>query len=210
MAIRSEISTPFQQVWLAKLIGFDYEIQYKSGVENKVANALSRVRGAEIISMAISVISGDLSSKIKQSYHLDFNLVDIIEELLDSDTYGNYKLVSGLLRKKRRIVVGPDLLLKTQIIQWLHASPESGYSSRELTTKRIKQLFIWKGLTRDVSSFVRNCTICQASKYNHSASPGLLQPLPIPSEVWVDVSMDFITGLPKSAGKEVILVIGCS
>ena len=207
MAIRSEISTPFQQVWLAKLIGFDYEIQYKSGVENKVANALSRVRGAEIISMAISVISGDLSSKIKQSYHLDFNLVDIIEELQDSETYGNYKLVSGLLRKKRRIVVGPDPLLKTQIIQWMHASPESGHSGRELTTKRIKQLFIWKGLTRDVSSFVRNCTICQASKYNHSASPGLLQPLPIPSEVWVDVSMDFITGLPKSAGKEVILVV---
>lgn len=29
----------------------------------------------------------------------------------------------------------------------------------------------------------------------------------MPTEVWIDVSMDFIIGLPKSQGKEVILVV---
>lgn len=33
----------------------------------------------------------------------------------------------------------------------------------------------------------------------------LAQSLPIPSEVWVDILMDFITSLPN--GKEVILVV---
>jgi transposase InsO family protein len=37
--------------------------------------------------------------------------------------------------------------------------------------------------------------------------PDLLQPLPIPTEVWCSVGIDFITGLPKSEGFEVIMVI---
>ena len=49
--------------------------------------------------------------------------------------------------------------------------------------------------------------MCQSCKYDNRPYPGLLQPLPIAIEVWVDVSMDFIKGLPRSYGKEVILVI---
>lgn len=83
---------------------------------------------------------------------------------------------------------------------------EGGHSGRDATTRRLKTFFSWKVLHKDVSSFVRNCVVCQASKYDPSTYPGLLQPLPIPQEVWSEVSMDFITGLPKSQGKEVIYV----
>jgi hypothetical protein len=36
---------------------------------------------------------------------------------------------------------------------------------------------------------------------------GTLQPLPIPPTIWKDISMDFITGLPKSRNKSFIMVV---
>lgn len=64
-----------------------------------------------------------------------------------------------------------------------------------------------EGLTKDVRLFVKECQVYQASKHETIASPGLLQPLPIPEGVWQDISMDFISSLPKSNGYEVILVV---
>lgn len=59
----------------------------------------------------------------------------------------------------------------------------------------------------DVDSFVKQCAICQHNKHSHQHPFGLLQPLPIPTGVWHDVSMDFIEALPKSEGHTVILVL---
>jgi len=58
--MEQKISKPFQQFWLLKLMGFDYKIHYKSGIENKVADALSRVPGAFLLLMAVSTIQSDL------------------------------------------------------------------------------------------------------------------------------------------------------
>ena len=38
-------------------------------------------------------------------------------------------------------------------------------------------------------------------------TPGLLQPLAIPIQHWEEVSMDFITSLPKSEEKTIIMVV---
>ena len=54
---------------------------------------------------------------------------------------------------------------------------------------------------------MRAWSICQQNKHENVATPGLLQPLPIPHAPFIDISMDFIDGLPKSEGKDVIMVV---
>ena len=48
---------------------------------------------------------------------------------------------------------------------------------------------------------------CQRNKTETQRPAGLLQPLEVPSQVWADISMDFIEGLPKVGGKSVILTV---
>ena len=206
--LEQRLNTPIQQQWLPKLLEFDYEIQYKQGKDNVAADALSRVEGAEILHMAMSVLDCDLLTKIQEAYATDNQVMETIEKL-KKDPYAvkKYSWVQNVLRRGSKIVVLNVVEVKDMILEWLHCSSQGGHSGREVTRQRVKGLFYWKGLTKDIQAYLRSCSVCQQCKYDVAASPGLLQPLPIPEAVWTDISMDFIDGLPHSYGKTVIFVV---
>lgn len=62
-------------------------------------------------------------------------------------------------------------------------------------------------MKKDLRSWVAECRECQQNKYKTISHLGLLQPLPIPTHVWKDISMDFITGLPLCKSISVFLVV---
>ena len=62
-------------------------------------------------------------------------------------------------------------------------------------------------MKQDVEDFVKQCSICQQAKHEHSHPAGLLHPLPIPHGAWQDISLDFVEGLPSSEGSNTILVV---
>ncbi|KAH9735938.1 hypothetical protein KPL71_017914 [Citrus sinensis] len=97
--------------------------------------------------------------------------------------------------------------LKKTILQEAHGGVEGGHSRVKKTLERVRRAFYWKKMRREVCKFVAECDTCQRNKAETIASPGLLQPLPIPELIWSDISMDFIEGLPKSHGKKVIMVV---
>ena len=60
---------------------------------------------------------------------------------------------------------------------------------------------------KDVQTILKRCSTCQAAK-SHSLPQGLYMPLPVPTSPWVDVSMDFVLGLPRTQrNKDSIFVV---
>ncbi|CAL9012963.1 unnamed protein product [Prunus brigantina] len=60
-------------------------------------------------------------------------------------------------------------------------------------------------MKHDVQKMVAECHTCQQHKYETVTLGGLLQPLLIPDKVWIDISMDFIVGLPPCQGKSLFV-----
>lgn len=211
--LEQRLSTLFQQKWLAKLMGLEYEICYKQGKENLVADALSRLNevpeeNQEGQCQVVSARHPSWLQGVIYSYNNDPEAQAIISGIVTQNSqYVHITYDKGILKSEGRIYVGAQGASREQILWECYDSAYGGHSGQDATFKKISQFFIWPGLKQEVKNYVDSCDICQRIKSGTSFPGGLLQPLPIPSQVWEDLSMDFIEGLPKSGDKDCILVI---
>ena len=195
------------QCWVTKLTGFDFEIQYWSGPNNKAADALSR-SVPDVVLAALTVPTLFDITALTQQVDQDPHLCKVKQELArDPDSYPRFSLAQGRLLYKGRLVVPQGSSFIPLLLQEFHSTPIGGQSGFLRTYKRIVADLYWKGMKQDVKKFVDECQVCQQSKTQTLSAAGLLQPLPIPSWVWEDITMDFVEGLPKSGGFDSILLV---
>lgn len=89
----------------------------------------------------------------------------------------------------------------------LHLAHTAGHEGTQKTLQRLRANFLVDHDRRLVNEFVRSYVIYQRNKTTALNLAGLLQPLPVPSRIWTDISIDFIEALPKVNGKNVILTV---
>ncbi|MCH83302.1 transposon Tf2-1 polyprotein, partial [Trifolium medium] len=206
--LQQRIVTAEQQNWTAKLLGYDFEIVYKQGKLNKGADALSRIHeGGEINAMSSQLIWLQ-EEQVKAENKEDEKLQKIMTEVQqDSEAWPGYEYKNGVLLYEGRLVLSQKSLLIPTMLEEFHSTPNGGHSGFYKTYRRIAANVYWIGMKGTIQEFVRKCDICQRQKYMATSPGGLLQPLPVPNQIWEDISMDFITGLPKSKGFEAIFVV---
>ncbi|GAU19157.1 hypothetical protein TSUD_79800 [Trifolium subterraneum] len=200
--MEQSLQTPEQQEWLHKFLGYDFTIEYKPGKDNMAADALSR-----IMTLSWSEPKCHFIEEVKIALQNDTQMKDIMQKSLLGKAPVQYSTKEGLLYWKQRLVIPRDSNLLHKVLFEFHTSPIGGHSSITRTLARIKSQFYWPDMKKDIIEYVQKCIVCQQAKTTNTSPAGLLQPLPIPSQVWEDIAMDFITGLPSSFGYNTIMVV---
>lgn len=202
------LHTDWQQKALTKMMGLQYKVQYKKGIHNGAADALSRRPTSDSQVFSVTTVQPSWLSTVLASYTADPFAQKMLQQLvLDPASADSYTLDHGILCHKGRIWVGNDLQLQKQIVSAFHDSPQGGHSGFPVTYRRLISLFSWPAMKRMIREYVRCCRICQQAKPERLPPAGLLQPLPVPSEPWEVATMDFIDGLPRSRNFNCILVV---
>ena len=202
-----EVNLEYQK-WLTKLLGFDFEIVYKPGLDNKAADALSRQMEVKEL-YAVSVTTALQLEEIACEVDKDPILLKLRSEVSEDATkHPDYSVVQGRLLRQGKLVIPKTSLLIGVLMSEYHDGKLGGHGGVLKTQRRIGELFYWEGMMTDIRRFVAACQVCQRQKYSTLSPGGLLQPLPIPEKVWEDVSMDFVEGLPRSRGLNTVMGSG--
>ncbi|GJV04644.1 putative reverse transcriptase domain-containing protein [Tanacetum coccineum] len=98
--------------------------------------------------------------------------------------------------------------LRTVIMHESHKSKYSIHPGSDKMYQDMKKLYWWPNMKADIATYVRKCLTCAKVKAEHQKPSGLLVQPEIPQWKWDNITMDFITKLPKSSqGYDTIWVI---
>ncbi|GJV44975.1 putative reverse transcriptase domain-containing protein [Tanacetum coccineum] len=196
-----------QRRWLELLSDYDCEIRYHPGKANVVADALSHKERIKPLQVRALVMTIGLNLP-KQ----------ILEGQIEAQKPENSKNedVGGMTRKdipKEKLEPRADETLCLNSRSWLpcygdlrtvimHESHKSKYSIHLGSDKMyqdMKKLYWWSNIKADITTYVHKYLTCAKVKAEHQRPSSFLVKSKIPQWKWDNITIDFVTTLPKSS-----------
>jgi len=114
-----------------------------------------------------------------------------------------FEVRDGLLYRKaergaRRARLCVPASLRPALMHTYHSAPWAGHCGNERMLRRIKELYWWAGMARDVAAHAKACDKCARRKRGNHGRPAPLQDHVIPSRPFETVSTDIVGPLPVS------------
>ena len=200
-----------QARWSEFLQRFNFKWEYRPGRQN-VADPVSRMPSTvpQVPDQQLAAVTRGSLSQVSDHSDCHTALLGALVpwEVGAVDPYANdawfqrnqhrFTREAGLFFHEGLLVLPDYEDIRKKVFDALHSSPFAGHRGRNATLRLIKRQYYWPNMDADIASWIQVCAPCQRNKGRNSLPAGLLQPLPVPDQRWTDVSMDFITHLPKT------------
>ena len=104
----------------------------------------------------------------------------------------------GVIVRGSRMCVPEIGELKREIMEEAHSSPYAMHPGSTKMYHTLREHYWWKGMKKEITDFISRCLTYQQVKAEHQKLIGKIQPLLIPVWKWDKITMDFVTGLPRT------------
>lgn len=201
--------------WSIFLQQYDFEIKYRKGALNRVADALSRqplpgsTSDPDTQELCIVEDAPDCAWYQRKKAEVentpesvpDYCIRDnrLFRHFWDSSDYTEPDLTDPW-----KLCV-PKTLRKT-VLEENHDAPHAGHMGIAKTIARISLRYYWPGMFRDIAKYVRSCVTCQRYKPLQQQPAGKMQPS-VNRHPWETVSTDLVGPLPRSAKGNNFIVV---
>nr|GEU69539.1 putative reverse transcriptase domain-containing protein [Tanacetum cinerariifolium] len=197
--------------WIELLSDYNCEIRYHPGKANVVADSLSRKEREKPLrarSLVMKFVT-DLYARILQAQAEAMKGENMKVENLGRLIKLIFKIRSdGIRYFYKQTWLSLFGGLQDLIMYESHKSKYSIYLGSDKMYQDLKKLYWWPNMKAEIATYVSKCLTCAKVKVEHQKPSGLLQQLEIPYSKWEKITMDFITGLPRtSSGYDSIWVI---